>query len=81
MVEVLLVNIYLIALKSMPTLKTKEFRWALLLQLKAKADALDADTVQKAVPIINVDAGGAVGRWNGGLLQHHHDFVADYINP
>ena len=90
LIEVLLINIYIIALQEEPDLKQDDYRWALLLQLVGKADELDEGAVAartrsacreqreaEATPPVPE----SVGRWEGGETQHHHDRVFDYVTP
>ena len=92
LIEMLLVNIYIIAKQSQPTLSTCDFRWALIFQLLKKADEIDAaalptiataqTTTATTVPLIPEDSVHWQDRWHpDSVTRHHHDTCADYCTP
>ena len=85
LIELLIVNIYIIAKGTIPDLTQPTFRWKLVLALVKKANEMeqaDAETQKEAEAVVPlVDDGDLVGRWNGGKDTHHHDRQPDYIFP
>ena len=68
-----------------PDLKQDDFRWAMLLQLVAKAEEIEKGVVadrtrsERSRPAPSTPI--SVGRWSGGAKYHHHDTVVDYVTP
>lgn len=87
LIELLLINVYIIAMQSDPGLLQDDYRWSLVLQLIHKAEELEAGEVaartraQRQSGKTAVAATAKVSRWKGGVTQHHHDIVRDYVPP
>lgn len=89
LIEVLLINIYIIAMETEPDLPQDDFRWAILLQLVAKAKEIEQGAVSDRTRSETTRKRRAarstptkpVGRWSGGLESHHLDTVFDYVTP
>ena len=89
LLEVLLVNIYLIALQTEPELKQDDFRWSMVDQLVAKAEELEEGTVASRTRSQQPEAAVAsnnaqkvvVSRWDGGAEAHHLVTVPAYVTP
>ena len=88
LIEILLVNIFLVAQQTEPELLQDDFRWAILLQLVAQAEELERDTpvsnrTRSQQPDIDLTGARAeqavVTRWEGGLKAHHHAVINDYV--
>lgn len=77
LIEILLVNIFIVAKQSNPDLNTQSFRWALVQQLLERAKSDDG-------PVTITSPSTATTtptRWNGGKDCHHFDRVKEYVDP
>ena len=83
LIELLIVNIFIVARQSNRDLEQDDFRWDLLTQLVKKADELDEETdmAERLRSAASRDAptpnrGSRSGRFSG---DHHHDCVNEYV--
>lgn len=87
LIELLMINIYILSLKTEPDLLQDEFRWALITQLVRKSKWLEEGEIARRTRARRrqVVAAGKrvthVPRWEGGAEAHHLHHIPDYVSP
>ena len=87
LIELLLVNIYIVAIQTNNDLTQDDFRWAMVMQLVAKAKEVDEENEiaertrsarRREAPLSMSTT--TYSRFSGGLQHHHHDTIHEYVS-
>ena len=85
LIELLLIDIFIVACQTDPDLEQDDYRWSVLFALVAKARELDEtqdvsertrSSRRQRMPTCSKE----YSRFEGGLEHHHHDVVCEYVD-
>lgn len=87
LIELLMVNIFIIACRTDLDLEQDDYRWNCVIELVEKAKELDeegdvAEHTRSATRAPRRESSSSEhSRFEGGLEHHHHDVVCEYVTP
>lgn len=85
LIELLLINIFIVALQTNGELEQDDFRWTLVFQLVEKAKQMEEDGEDMSERTRSARRQSAsrrmfCSRFEGGADHHHHDVIEEYVS-